>query len=395
MTLAVELPPLSTDEAAHSASLERRLRAAIERAGGWIGFAQFMRMALYEPGLGYYSAGARKFGPSGDFVTAPEVAPVFSRCVAVQCAEVLRALGPSAVVLELGAGSGAMAGAVLVELERREALPWEYWILDVSAELRERQRETVATTAPHLLARVRWLDTLPDVPFDGVVLGNEVLDALPVERFAVRRGEVYAVGVGLGADAGLQLQERPAGRALLEDVRHLESDTGTALPDGYVSEVNTGLGPWLEAVVAPLRRGVVLFVDYGLPRREYYAAERSRGTLLCHFRHRFHEDALARVGLQDITAWVDFTSVAEAARDAGLELAGFTTQAHFLIGCGLEEFIANVAGLDLVERVNLSRQAMVLTLPGEMGERFKVIALAKGYDAPLRGFAVRDLRRAL
>ncbi|HET7202476.1 MAG TPA: SAM-dependent methyltransferase [Steroidobacteraceae bacterium] len=395
MTLPLDLPALTADEAAHGARLEQRVRDTIERAGGWIGFAEFMRLALYEPGLGYYSAGARKFGAAGDFITAPEVAPVFSRCMAVQCAEVLRELGSPAVVLELGAGSGAMACGLLAELERRDALPHEYWILDVSADLRERQRDALAAAVPHLLARVRWLDALPETPFDGVVVANEVLDALVVERFVLRGGEVHALGVGADAEGRLRLEERAADPALRRAVRHVEADLGRAWPEGYESEINPGLAGWLESVAAPLARGVLLFVDYGLPRREYYSADRTRGTLLCHFRHRFHEDALARVGLQDITAWVDFTAVAEVAPAAGLEVAGFTTQAHFLIGCGLEEFVANVAGLDLVERVNLSRQAMVLTLPGEMGERFKVIALAKAYDAPLRGFEVRDLRHLL
>ena len=395
MSIATDLPELSADEAEHSASLEARVRAAIECAGGFVGFAEFMRMALYEPGLGYYSAGARKFGAAGDFVTAPEVAPVFSRCLARQCEELLETLGRDAVVLELGAGSGAMAAAMLAELDRRGRLPREYWILDVSAELRARQREALVATVPHLLERVAWLDTLPAEPFDGVVVANEVLDALAVERFVVRDGAVHALGVSLASDARLEWRERPAGPVLAAAVRHVEADIGRPLPEGYLSEINVDLEGWLAAVAAPLRRGVMLFVDYGLPRREYYARERVRGTLLCHFRHRFHDDALARPGLQDITAWVDFTAVAEAAQAAGLDVAGYTTQAHFLIGCGLEEFVARVETLDLVERVNLSRQAMVLTLPGEMGERFKVIALAKGYDAPLRGFAVRDLRHAL
>jgi SAM-dependent MidA family methyltransferase len=397
MTLPLDLPALTDDEAAHGATLEARVRAAIERAGGWIGFAEFMRLALYEPGLGYYSAGARKFGAAGDFVTAPEVAPVFSRCVAVQCAEVLRELGPAAVVLELGAGSGVMACGLLAELERRSALPREYWILDVSADLRERQREALAAALPHLLARVRWLDALPEPPFDGIVVANEVLDALVVERFVVRNGEVRALGVAVDGAGRLRLEERAADEGLRRAVRRIEADLGGehVWPEGYQSEINPGLTGWLDSVAASLGRGVLLFVDYGLPRREYYTAERTRGTLLCHFRHRFHDDALTRLGLQDITAWVDFTAVAESAQAAGLEVAGYTTQAHFLIGCGLEEFVANVEGLDLVERVNLSRQAMMLTLPGEMGERFKVIALAKRYEAPLRGFAVRDLRQLL
>jgi SAM-dependent MidA family methyltransferase len=396
MTVALDMPELTADEAAHSERLVACIATAIARADGWLSFAEFMRLALYEPGLGYYSAGARKFGAAGDFVTAPEVAPVFSRCLAVQCADVLRELGPDAEVLELGAGSGAMACDLLLELERRHALPARYSILDVSADLRERQRAALAAAAPHLLERVRWLDRLPAEPFDGLIVANEVLDALVVERFVVRGARVMALGVAHdAASGGLRFVERPAGSRLEQAVRRLEAELGRPLPDGYVSEINLGLDAWLESLGASVRRGVLLFIDYGLPRREYYAAERSRGTLLCHFRHRFHEDALARIGLQDITAWVDFTAVAEAAQAAGLDVAGYTTQAHFLIGCGLEEFVAHVGDLDLVERVNLSRQVMVLTLPGEMGERFKVIALAKRYDAPLRGFGVRDLRHTL
>ncbi len=394
MTVPLELPDLTPDEAAHSAALMEHIRAVIEAEGGWIGFDRFMQLALYEPGLGYYSAGARKFGAEGDFITAPEVAPVFSRCLAMQCAEVIRELGPESRLLELGAGSGVMAAELLAELERQDALPAEYWILDLSADLRERQRETIAQSVPHLLPRVRWLDALPDEPFTGMILANEVLDALTFERFAIRNGDVNALGVS--SEFGqLQLGEVRAASRLVAAVRKIEEDSGVALPDGYESEVCTGLARWFESIAYSLERGVILFIDYGLPRREYYSAERTHGTLLCHFRHRFHEDALTRVGLQDITAWVDFTAVAEAAQDAGCEVGGYTTQAHFLIGCGLGDFVANVEGLELVQRLNLSRQAMVLTLPGEMGERFKVIALSKNYDSPLRGFATRDLRHAL
>jgi SAM-dependent MidA family methyltransferase len=394
MTVPLDLPDLTPDEAAHSTALMERIRAVIVAEGGWIGFDRFMQLALYEPGLGYYSAGARKFGAAGDFITAPEVAPVFSRCLAVQCAEVLRQLGPAARLLELGAGSGAMAAELLAELERQGALPAEYWILDLSADLRERQRATLEQNVPHLLPRVQWLDSLPEEPFSGMILANEVLDALTIERFAIRSGDVNALGVS--SEFGqLQLAEVRAASRLVAAVRKIEQDTGTALPDGYESEVCTGLARWFESIACSLERGVLLFIDYGLPRREYYCAERTRGTLLCHFRHRFHEDALTRVGLQDITAWVDFTAIAEAAQGAGCEVAGYTTQAHFLIGCGLGDFVANVEGLELVQRLNLSRQAMVLTLPGEMGERFKVIALAKNYDSPLRGFATRDLRHTL
>jgi SAM-dependent MidA family methyltransferase len=392
VSVATDLPALTPDEAEHSARLEARVREEIARSSGWISFARYMQMALYEPGLGYYSAGARKLGAAGDFVTAPEVAPVFSRCLAVQCEEVLRSLG-GGDVLELGAGSGVMAAEMLGELARRDCLPARYRILDVSADLRERQRATLAAAVPLLLDRVEWLDRLPE-DFTGIVVANEVLDALPVERFVVRGGVVHALGVTsqLGR---LEWSEAGATAALADAVRAVERDTDVAWPDGYTSEINLGLTDWLAALAASVQRGVLLFVDYGLPRREFYAAERSDGTLLCHFRHRFHDDPFTRIGLQDITAWVDFTAIAEAGQAAGLEVAGYATQAHFLIGCGLGEFVADVSGLDVVSRVNLSRQAMVLTLPGEMGERFKAIAFVKGYDSPLRGFAVRDLRHTL
>jgi SAM-dependent MidA family methyltransferase len=395
VSVPLDLPELTPDEAAHSAALVEHIRAAIKKAGGWIDFAQFMQLALYAPGLGYYSAGARKFGAAGDFITAPEVAPVFSRCLAVQCAEVLQNLGtPDARILELGAGSGVMAAELLAELERQGALPAEYLILDLSADLRERQHATIAQAVPHLLDRVQWLDGLPDEPFTGLIIANEVLDALTVQRFAIRQGEINALGVS-DEFGQFVLAEVRGGERLVAAVRQIERDAGVTLPDGYESELCLGLAQWLAGIGASLARGVMLFVDYGLPRREYYSLERTRGTLLCHFRHRFHDDALARVGLQDITAWVDFTAVAEAATAAGFEVAGYTTQAHFLIGAGLGDFVANVEGLDLVQRLNLSRQAMVLTLPGEMGERFKVIALSRDYDAPLRGFATRDLRHTL
>jgi SAM-dependent MidA family methyltransferase len=392
VTVSLDLPELTSDEAAHSERLAAQVREEIGRAGGWISFARFMQMALYEPGLGYYSAGARKLGAAGDFVTAPEVAPIFSRCLAVQCAEILCALG-GGELLELGAGSGAMAADMLAELERLGALPDRYRILDVSADLRERQCATLAQAVPRLLHRVEWLDHLPD-SVNGVIVANEVLDAMPVERFAMRGGEVNSLGV-TWQFGRFEWSETRASAGLRETVRRLQHAAGGAWPDGYVSEVNVGLAPWLESLGNVLDRGVMLFVDYGLPRREYYSPERSAGTLLCHFRHRFHDDPFARLGLQDITAWVDFTAVAEAGEGAGLELVGYATQAHFLIGNGIGEFVANVADLEVVQRINVSRQAMVLTLPGEMGERFKVMALAKGYDSTLRGFAVRDLRHTL
>jgi SAM-dependent MidA family methyltransferase len=387
-----DLPALDAAQTAHCERVVARVREAIAAAGGWIDFARYMEMVLYEPGLGYYSAGAHKLGVEGDFITAPEVAPVFSRCIAAQCRDVLAEL-PGGDVLELGAGSGAMAAVILAELQRVDRLPQRYFILDVSADLRERQRATLAGTVPHLLERVQWLDTLPAC-FEGVILANEVLDALPVQRFVVRAEAVNALGVTwqLGQ---LELAETRAAPQLHARVRALEQELDTSFASGYCSEWHPTLGPWIAALGQTLARGALLLIDYGLPRRELYAPERSTGTLLCHFRHRFHDDALARPGLQDITAWVDFTAVAEAGVAAGLELAGYTTQAQFLIGCGIEHWLRDVADLDTVQRVNLSRQVMLLTLPGEMGERFKAIAFTRGLDSSLRGFSARDLSHQL
>ncbi len=392
MSAVADLPPLTPEEIAHSDRLVHRIRDAIEKAGGWISFERFMEMALYEPGLGYYSAGSTKLGGAGDFVTAPEISSLFSRCLASQCVEVLQRLG-GGDVLELGAGSGVMAADMLAELANQQCLPDRYLILEVSADLRERQQQTLAARVPELLSRVQWLDAWP-VALRGVIVANEVLDALPVQRFRMRGTQVNAVGVTwqLGQ---LDWSEVHADPALELAVRSIERANGEPFLDGYLSEVNLRLVPWLAGLAGALAEGVALFIDYGLPQREYYRAERREGTLLCHYRHRFHDRPLMHVGVQDIGAWVDFTAVASAASDAGLRVAGFTTQAHFLIGCGIESFMANIAEQPVTERVQLARQVMVLTLPGEMGERFKVIGLTANYDHPLRGFGVRDLTGAL
>jgi SAM-dependent MidA family methyltransferase len=392
MSAALPVPPLTTDEAAHSRRLVHRIWEEIDARGGWLSFERFMEMALYEPGLGYYSAGATKLGAGGDFVTAPEVSSLFSRCLANQCSEILQHVGAGAI-LEFGAGSGVMAADLLNELAAQGALPERYLILEVSADLRDRQRALLLERASAHAARVEWIDRLPE-EFRGVVLANEVLDALPVQRFRIRGDHINSLGVTwqLGR---LDWSETRADAELEAAVRRIEANSGERLPDGYTSEINLRLTPWIAGVAAALREGVALFIDYGLPQRQYYRTERSEGTLLCHFRHRFHDDPLINVGVQDIGAWVDFTAVAEAASAAGLTVAGFSTQAHFLIGNGLEQLLAPAALNELASRVQLARQAMLLTLPGEMGERFKVIGLSRGVEQPLRGFGVRDLAATL
>jgi SAM-dependent MidA family methyltransferase len=393
------LPALSDDERAHLARVVAHLRAFIRDQGGVIGFDAFMRLALYAPGLGYYSAGATKLGAAGDFVTAPEVSSLFSRCVARQAADVLAITGGD--ILELGAGSGRMAADVLTELAALDRLPGAYRILEVSADLAERQRARIAQLPAELARRVSWLDAWPERPMRGVVLANEVLDAMPVDRFVLRGRPdgiaVHALGVGL-SDDGFEWREVSASPELLNAVADVVEALPAPLPDGYVSELCLAFQPWISGLAAQLEAGIALLIDYGLPRSQLYHPERARGTLRCHFRHRAHDDPFVNVGLQDITAWVDFTRVAEAADSAGLEVLGFNTQAAFLIGAGMESLLATemeLAGEDARRRATLAGEARRLMLPGEMGEVFKVIALGRGIVAPLAGFATQDLRASL
>jgi SAM-dependent MidA family methyltransferase len=385
-------PTLNDQEARHCARMHDYLAAQIDAADGWVSFERFMEMALYAPGLGYYSAGAHKLGAGGDFTTAPEVSGLFGACIARQCAEILSELDGGSI-LEIGAGSGRLAADVLLRLDALGQLPASYRILDISADLRERQHRLLAQHAPHLLERVHWLDQPPGEPFDGLIIANEVLDALPVSRFSWYRDRVEELGVAI--DGGrLALKAHPASEALTEDCLRLSKAAG-AWEEGYTSEYCPRVAAWTQSVTRSLRRGVALWFDYGLPRSQYYLAERRDGTLLCHFHHRAHNDPLLYPGLQDITAWVDYTALAEASRSAGFTLAGFTTQTYFLAGLGIDHEMRIIAGTDSNRFARLANQARQLMLPGEMGERFKAMAWLRGLDGPLSGFSLRDLRHTL
>jgi SAM-dependent MidA family methyltransferase len=389
--LAKEETTLSTEAlaSAHSEALAEEIRKAAAAAGGGLPFDRFMELALYAPGLGYYVAGARKLGAGGDFITAPEVSPLFGRCLARQCRQALSALDIGEI-LELGAGTGALAADVLAQLEHDDCLPERYLILDLSPELRDRQAERIGDQVPHLASRVHWLATLPD-GFRGVVIANEVMDAMPVHRFAIRSdgapGEVLVVPE---RDGWRELVVAPRSPGLRAAVMRLQA-AGLARSPGYQGEVNLRLGPWLDGLADAIDRALILLIDYGYPRHELYSAERSMGTLLCHARHRVERDPYRRLGLQDITAHVDFTAVAEAGDAAGLALAGYTTQAHFLIGCGIDELIATAED----DPISLVSGAKQLLLPSAMGERFQVMGLSKRLDDDWRGFALRDLRSRL
>ncbi len=372
--------------------LAGRIREEIERNSGALDFARFMELALYAPGLGYYSAGLSKFGAAGDFVTAPEISSLFSRCVARCCRPVLAEL-TDGDILELGAGSGIMAADVLAELEKLEQLPKRYFILEPSAELRERQRDTIGKRAPKLISRVQWLDTPPALGFTGVILANEVIDALPVHRFRWDEDSIWEMKV-VCRDAGFDWKPVRLKNGRLYDAAE-ELIQRLKLEGGYSSEININLGPWVTTVAEPLTQGMVLFVDYGYPRAEYYHPQRSTGTLLCHYRHRVHGNPFIMPGLQDITAHVDFSAVLGAAHELGLDLIGFTNQTHFLFDAGLQEMFAEEEPAADLHYLDLTRQIKTLTLPGEMGERFKCMALGRDIDVTPPGFRSHDLRRML
>ena len=382
------LPPLSEDEALHSAAAATFIRQQVAAAGGWLKFSRFMELALYAPGIGYYSAGSVKIGADGDFVTAPEISDLFSICVAHQCAQVLTDTGGE--ILELGAGTGRMACRVLQTLEELGVLPDRYTILEVSADLAARQKDRVQLLPKPLRDRVVWLQRLPDRPVRGVMLANEVLDALPCDRFVIQAGTAYELGVALEEDGAFVWR---AARTEFTPAQALVHSLDATLPDGYISEICANAEPWVAGVGACLDQGTLLLFDYGLPRAHYYHPQRVEGTLRCHFKQRAHDDPFTNIAAQDITAWVDFTRVAEAAAAAGLEVTGFATQAAFLLGTGIEALAA--AGTDVASRARLAGEARRLLLPAEMGEAFKVMALSRNLSTAVRGFAYQDLRASL
>jgi SAM-dependent MidA family methyltransferase len=380
------LPTPSQEALAVSAALTERIRNEIGRAGGWISFARYMELALYSPGVGYYSAGSTKLGRAGDFVTAPELSPLFGQTVAKQVAQLIE-LGLSRVI-EIGAGSGALARDLLTALADRGRLPQHYEILEVSGDLRRKQEELIATALPHVIDRIRWIDALP-TSAEAVVLGNEVLDAMPVHivRTGERRG-VDELGVAVD-DRGFARSYRAATGTVLSVAQSLD------LPPGYETEIGLAARAFVRTVASSIARGVLLFIDYGFPAAEYYHPQRSQGTLMCHYRQHAHTDALVLPGLQDITAHVDFTSVADAALEAGHHVLGYTSQAQFLVNCGITDVLRHTPASDVRTYAPLAATAQKLLSPAEMGELFKVIALGRGMEARLIGFARGDRTHTL
>lgn len=379
------LPAPDPQAAAHSARLAAHIAQAIAAAGGWLPFARYMELALYAPGLGYYSGGAQKFGPAGDFVTAPELTPLFARSLARTVAPLMAASAPR--IIEAGAGSGVLAADLLAELARFDGLPERYAILDLSGELRLRQAETLQARVPELAGRVDWLDRMPEA-FSGVVIGNEVLDAMPVHLVSWQADGMRERGV-MVEDGRFAWSERPAGGALLQAAQRLP------VRPPYQSEINLAARAWVRQWGSILDRGALLLIDYGFPAVEYYHPQRDQGTLMCHYRHHAHGDPFHIPGLTDITAHVDFTAVAEAGLEGGLSLLGYTSQAQFLLASGLLELLAETGPTDQVAYLRAASAVQKLTSPAEMGELFKVMALGRGVALPLAGFARGDRSHTL
>ncbi|MEP6942374.1 MAG: SAM-dependent methyltransferase [Betaproteobacteria bacterium] len=376
------IPAPSSEAALHSAQVLAHIRRSIEAAGGWIPLADYVNEALYAPGLGYYVAGARKFGADGDFVTAPELTSLFGKAVAAQVEEVLAQV-PGDVV-ELGPGSGKMAADVLEALVARDALPQRYLLLEVSPELRERQRQTLVQRSPQLLGRVAWIDALPH-RWSGVLLANEVLDAIPAHVVARAGGRWVERGVTVDG-AVLRLADRP-----LRDDALLEAARAAFPPDGdYLSEVNPAAQALVRSLARRCERGAMLFVDYGFPAAEFYHPQRSQGTLMAHYRHRALADPLIFPGLADLTTHVDFSAIAGGAVAEAMDVAGFATQARFLVNCGVLDLLAAIGEPTTAPYLREAKAVQTLLSPAEMGELVKVLALTRDIAPPLRGFRAGD-----
>lgn len=383
------MPTPDADAIEHSQKLSALIKQEISQ-NKRIPFSRFMELALYAQGLGYYSAGSTKLGESGDFITAPEISPLFSRCIAKQCEQVLSELD-SKNILEFGAGSGKMAADILLELERDNCLPKQYYILETSAELRQQQQNTLQTRAAHLAPLVHWLDTLPEQGFTGVILANELLDAMPAHKFRISANAAEEIYVTTDNDRFVFQGGEPGNDLLKMRITEL----GKTLPENYESEINLAAEAWTRSMGDYLEKGLVLIIDYGYPQHEFYHHDRSSGTLMCYYRHHTHPDPLILPGLQDITTHVDFTAIARSADEANLNVAGYTTQAYFLLGCGLES-IASMENINNTQQqIELSQQIRKLTSPSEMGEQFKVLALTRQLDCPLVGFSLSDQRARL
>jgi SAM-dependent MidA family methyltransferase len=390
MTTIQKLPEPSDIAKRHSLQLQQLICEEIDKKGP-MPFEQYMAKALYTSGLGYYSAGATKFGSSGDFTTAPEISPLYGRALAKQYQQIAKEINHTknkSCILELGAGTGALALSILQELDHTNSLPEHYYILEVSADCKLRQQEHLQKNIPKIYHLVSWLDSLPATPIDGMIIANEVLDAMPVCKFQTTNEGIFEYYVTHNKQQ-LEWSLQPShNKKLINKVDQLD------LPKDidYCSEINFAIPGWVAGLNAALRHGVILLIDYGFPEKAYYHPQRSMGTLMCHYKHQAHDNPLIYCGIQDITAHVDFTAIAEAAADCELTIEGYTHQSAFLTSCGIHQCMQASTPL---QQARERQQVHLLTHPSEMGESFKVIALSRDLDSQMIGFSLLNLLEKL
>ncbi|RKZ89246.1 MAG: SAM-dependent methyltransferase [Gammaproteobacteria bacterium] len=390
MTFSNTLPAPDSIAQQYQDQLFAVIQQHITDAGGKITFADYMNLCLYYPGLGYYSAGSQKLGQQGDFTTAPEISPLFARTLSCHIRDVFQQL-EQANILEFGAGSGKMAADILKELENKQYLPERYYIIEASADLRQRQQHTVKTMIPHLVDKVTWLDKIPE-NFVGVVLANEVCDAMPVHSLQFEAGKIserYIENDGqqLQWCKGELSQPHLANRAA--EIQSLIGDCD------YLTEVNLAAEGWLASIADCLQQGTIFIIDYGYPQVTYYHPQRTSGSLMCYYQHQGHDNPLILQGLQDITAHVDFTALAQTAIDNGLEVTSFQSQADFLLAGGITELTLSHDDADELLMLQQASEIKRLTLPAEMGETFKVLTLCRNLGQLLPRIQLGDRRYSL
>ena len=374
----------------HSLLVREQLIQHINTRDGWISFEEFVDFVMYKPGLGYYSAGAEKIGHSGDFTTAPEISKLFGMALANQMTPILdHYQSPS--IIEIGAGTGKLAFDIMTQLNDYQVNFDRYYILELSADLKQRQQSMLSHLPTKTLNKIVWLDSIPMDSIDGVIIANEVIDALPFTRFKTQNGQVYELGISV-EDNQLIEQPRLADEMLSNTVDSIAKEIGMTFQDGYTSEIRINFGSWFRTIESMLSSGSIFFVDYGYARQEYYDEERTNGSMICHYRNVAHEDPLSNLGIQDISASVDFSQLADVALQRNIEVGFFTSQSDFLINAEILGVIESV--IDEGLKMRLTQEVKQLLLPNQMGEVFKCMLLNKNIN-PDNFDGIKDLRHTL
>ena len=368
-----DLPTPDDASLIHSSIVLEELAKKINTNEGWINFADFMQFILYEPGLGYYSSGTRKLGTGGDFTTAPEISNFFGACLADCMIKILHSC-PEQMILEIGAGSGRLAFDILTRLDKQGFVPNQYYILELSADLKDRQQRLLAKLPNNLLEKVTWLDSLPENFITGIILGNEVLDAMPCRRFRIQDEEIYEIGISC-TNQRLIEQDKLADKIIKDSVHKIEKELNRKFANGFISEIRPDYKHWFTTLSSSLVYGAIIFIDYGCSRGEYYSADRSTGTLVCHYQNTAHYDPLFLPGVQDLSAWVDFSLVADVGLKHGFKVESYTSHRDFLLSAGILKLVDQIS--DQNKRFKINQAVKQLLLPSQMGDTFKFMLLSK------------------